>query len=152
MKCSKAFLFMLLSAIWLFTCSACISSPKSGNAMDQDSMVEEGDKGTTNDVDEKTGNVITEEYEDGNSTVQITTIENTIITGEIVVVGDSMFSELVLVTEKGEHYTFRPEDKEEYWTMQGKTLSIRGKIEKRKITNNETGKILTKNWIYPRHK
>jgi hypothetical protein len=33
--------------------------------------------------------------------------------------------------------------------MQGKTVSIRGKIEKRKITYNEAGKILTKNWIYP---
>lgn len=119
---------ILFFSICLLNCSTCKSSPKSDNELNQDSVIEQEKSTTSAEVSEKSDNVTTEEYEDGNSMVQITIIENTVITGKIVVLGDSMFSELVLVTKDNEHYTFRPEDKEDYWAEQAKTIIIRGKV------------------------
>ncbi len=97
----------------------------------------------------KDQNTTVELFENEDNYIEVTTINNISLKGEIVAVGDAMFNELVLTTEDGKTYTFKPEYKDQYWKYQGKTISITGKVEERVVTNKKTGKVLKKNWLYP---
>ncbi len=99
--------------------------------------------------DEK-GEAIIKSYHEGTDHfVEVTIIENISLQGEIVVLGDATYNELVLVTTENENYVFKPEFREQYWTKQGQKLIITGKVEKRVLTNKKTGKVLKKFWLYP---
>jgi hypothetical protein len=88
-------------------------------------------------------------YEGPDHLIEVTVIENISLRGELAVLGDATFNELVFITTDNEKYTIRSEYREQYWTRQGESLLIKGKAEKRVITEKATGKITIKNWLYP---
>ena len=99
--------------------------------------------------DEKGVAIVKSYHEGADHFVEVTIIENISLQGEIVVLGDATYNELVLVTTENENYVFKPEFREQYWTKQGQKLIITGKVEKRVIINKKTGKVLKKYWLYP---
>ena len=116
---------------------------------EKNEIVSISDKAEKVEGDNKKNKIIKTTSENGGRIIEVITISNIVLTGEVVAVGDSTFNDLILITKEKESYTFKPEFKKQYWKYQSRTISVLCKVEKRTITDKKTGKILKKYWLFP---
>lgn len=96
------------------------------------------------------GDRITKEtFENEKSHLSVIITPNVKLRGKVVVVGSEPFLSLIMQTEDGLSYYFRDQDKSLYWDRQGKTIELKGRVEKRIITKKKTKKVLTFTWFIP---
>jgi hypothetical protein len=141
MKCTKIWLILGISLLFLFSCSTAeaITEVPGFTFLRSENIGE--------DV---FGNRITKEYFKNDSIdLEIIIIPKVNITGTIVAVGSSMNIELIIRTDDNNVYFFRHEDKAAFWKKQGQEVSITARVEKRVIKNKKSGRTIRRNWIYP---
>ncbi|MFW5807857.1 MAG: hypothetical protein ACOCWH_02250 [Spirochaetota bacterium] len=96
------------------------------------------------------GNRITVDYyESDKSTLTVTTIPRVTMTGTFVAVGNEPFTMLVFQTDDGRSYHIPPDMKDRFWKLQGKTITLTGRVEKRTVKSKRGDKRVSRNFFHP---
>lgn len=145
----NAFIKLLIVFILASIISCKNMNEKKSDTLNQSEIVSTSFKDEKEAGDNKLNEIIRTTLENDKSITEVVTINKIVITGEVVAVGSSTFNDLILITKEKETYTFKPEFKKQYWKFQGSTISVLCNVEKRTITDKNTGKVIKKYWLFP---